>query len=262
MCAKARTILTCWRMHGHLFIRSIAIGLAVSGCLMGVPVATAGTILASRSDLDALLNGAGVTEGFEKFDMDGLPQLNFFGNVLDSSTVVPDQGPGPVTSQGPGLIVNGVQFTSENALEILNLDFLGQSKVLTAGGTRPHSITIDFTSPVDAFGFDYFPTVLTKTDVTLTVYGVDDSTVLETDIFNVFFFLGNFFGISDSQGIGKVVVSSVATDPFNIYDTQIDNVTFGSALAVPEPAALGLLCAGLFAVGVIRGRRVNTKLLS
>jgi hypothetical protein len=143
-------------------------------------------------------------------------------------------------------------------LEIADLSFLGQTNVLSVAGSGPRSLTIDFTNPVDAFGFDYFPTVLTNTVVTLDVFGADDSTVLETDLFDVFFFLGNFLGISDDTGIGKVVISSQATIPFNIYDTQIDNLTFGKAVATPEPTTLALFgtgLAGLLALGRKRRRK-------
>jgi len=74
------TNVTGWRvqtpMSGQVLLRSAAIGLAVlAGMLMGASEATAGTILSSRSDLDAILQGNGLTEDFEKFDMDGLPQI-------------------------------------------------------------------------------------------------------------------------------------------------------------------------------------------
>lgn len=155
--------------------------------------------------------------------------------------------------------MDGVLFSSQTgALEVEDLAFLGQTNVLSVAGSGLRSLSIDFADPIDAFGFDYFPSVLTGTSVTLQILAADDSTVLESGVFDVFFFLGNFFGVLDDTGIGKVIISSVATIPFGIFGTRIDNLAFGDAVPVeaPEPAALALLGAGL--LGMLGyGRRLS-----
>jgi hypothetical protein len=154
------------------------------------------------------------------------------------------------------LIEGDLVISSTGNLQVHDFSFLGQTNVLA---THAGAITLDFSDPVDAFGFDYFPFVLTQTDVTLMVFAGDDTTLLATQVFPVFFFLGNFFGFHDTGGIGKATISSLATDPFPITDTRIDNVEFGRTADVPEPSSVLLLLSGLASLSYRLRRGVPRK---
>jgi hypothetical protein len=55
------------------------------------------------------------------------------------------------------LIEGDLVISSTGNLQVHDFSFLGQTNVLA---THAGAITLDFSDPVDAFGFDYFPFVL------------------------------------------------------------------------------------------------------
>jgi hypothetical protein len=112
---------------------------------------------------------------------------------------------------------------------------------------------IDFSVPVTAFGFDFFPTILTGTEIGVTVFAADDTTILQSDTIIIPpFSFGSFIGLVEPADIGSVALTAVAAEFFK--DINIDNVTFGLA-RVPEPASLLLFLAGFAAIARrLRGR--------
>jgi hypothetical protein len=106
---------------------------------------------------------------------------------------------------------------------------------------------------VTAFGFDFFPTILTGTEIGVTIFAGDDTTILQSDTITIPpFSFGSFIGLLEPAGIGSVALTAVATEFIN--DINIDNVTFGLA-RVPEPASLLLFLAGFAAIACRLRRR-------
>jgi hypothetical protein len=209
------------------------------------PAAYSGTVLPDRTTLDNLLGSAAIGEDFQAFDLQGQPVLDV-GTVLDSST---------------GAIVDGVSFSAfGNALVIRDLGFLGLTQVLDADGSGPRTLLIDFSVPVSAFGFDFISSVLVGTDVSVTVFASDDSSVLEHDAFTLFFLKG-FIGVSEPAGIGSVTISATARAPLDfVKDVTIDDLTFGSAsTAIPEPPTSFLVFAALASFGALHRHRHRSK---
>lgn len=175
----------------------------------------AATLLPDRATLNNLLGPAAVNENFEGFV--------FSGPALDLG------GPGAIIDSSSWPVVPGVGFTSINGgVRIDNLDFLGRSKALSVTGSGPRSLIIDFRQVVTAFGFDFLPEVLTGTEVTLTLFAPDDISIVDTKIVPVFF-AGAFIGVSEPDGLGKVQISSLATQPFNTFTVRVDDLVFGGA---------------------------------
>lgn len=113
--------------------------------LAGVRGAMAGVLVNDRGALQDLLAANAVTENFERFELGQAPQLDL-GTELDSSTVIP--------GQGPGLVIEGIRFNGQgHVLGIDNLDYLGSSQVLVDRGTGERTLLIDFLSPVKGFAY-------------------------------------------------------------------------------------------------------------
>jgi hypothetical protein len=221
--------------------------LFVAAPLTGIATAGAAVLLTDRTSLVALLDGSAVTEDFERFFLGSAPEL-VLPTELDSSTVLP--------GQGPGLVVDGVKFSGfTHLLSIENLDYLGQSQALAVGGVFEKPLLIDFSGSVDAFGFDFLPSALTGENIELVVLAADDATVLNSLILPIFFF-PTFVGVRESALIGAVKITSFINPPFN--DLRIDNLTFGTVKTAPEPSTIWLLILGAGAVvAMVRGTRVG-----
>lgn len=169
-----------------------------------------------------MLGDDAVKEEFEQFndvnpDLWIGPELYIYDDVLDSSTLIDDR---------TGWVVEGVSFSSVSGA--LTIRDANHTNVLSAIGTRPRSLIIDFWEPVSAFGFDFYTSYLGGVDVTITIFAEDDTTILGTETVRTFFAL-KFIGAEDFAGIGSVKVSSIEVDESSDYDVRVDNVTFGVA---------------------------------
>jgi hypothetical protein len=218
---------------------SLATGAVLAATMtFGVHRVSAGTIISDRAQLNTILGGSGVTENFENYNVDVSDLLET--TLLDSSTVVNDQG--------PGLVVNGVTFVHSSSFFQWNgANYFGApSKELLA---TDQQMTIDFSVPVDTFGVDLRAFQGFGDTATVTIFGTDDSTVLDTispiDLADTG--VPVFFGYQDLAGIGKIELTQV-TRP---WSPIIDNLTFGQSApsSTPEPSTvlgLGLLGLGAF----------------
>ena len=167
-------------------------------------------LLPDRASLNSLLGVSAATEDFERFNWGGAPLLPVGTTISSSST--------------NGRIVDGVTFSGlGNFLDIVDKSVLGGTQVLDLPGFTP-----------------YFPSITTGTNIELTILAPDDVTIVEQESV-VAFFQGTFIGASDPQAIGGLLIGSRApvVPGFNIFDTAIDNVAFGTP--VPEPSTLVLL---------------------
>lgn len=211
-------------------------------CLLTIAQASAGTLLADRATLEALLGPTAITEDFEAFDFVG-PILNL-SSPVDSSTAP---------------IVNGVAFSGVGTgLRITDQSNVGRTQELGVVGSGDFSLLIDFSEPTDAFGLTFFPFVLVGTDVTVNVFAPDDNTLLQSHTVTAFFNFGQFIGVHELGGIGSVSVSAIAAPPLDfVRDFHIDQLTFGSrpSVSVPEPATTVLLIVGVAALGAVRRSR-------
>ena len=188
-----------------------------------------------------------MTEDFESFSIahGGAGGVGPGISTLDSTTVFLSQGPGLVIPgfalQGGGLQWNGNGYFG-----------LPTRTVLMKNLSAFDSETIDFTSPVQAFGVDLLAFDGYGFTATAVIYGADDTTVLTT-VNDISIFGGAsiaFLGASDSGGIGKVVLGQ---DTWPSWAPIIDNLTFG---IIPEPSTLLLTAlGGLSLLGVARRQR-------
>ena len=212
----------------------------------GIHRVSAGTIISDRTQLNTILGGSGVTENFENYnvpDGDARP----LQATLDSSTVV--------NGQGPGLVVNGVTFVAgSSVLQWNGANYFGSpSKELVA--VQP--MNIDFSVPVNAFGLDLRAFTGFGDTATVTIFGTDDSTVLDT--ISPIGLAGTgvpvFFGYQDIAGIGKIEL----TQQSQFWSPIIDNLTFGQSAAASTPEPSTVLGLGLLGLGALVKRQLKPK---
>jgi hypothetical protein len=212
----------------------------------GIHRVSAGTIISDRTQLNTILGGSGVTENFENYnvpDGDARP----LQATLDSSTVV--------NGQGPGLVVNGVTFVAgSSVLQWNGANYFGSpSKELVA--VKP--MNIDFSVPVNAFGLDLRAFTGFGDTATVTIFGTDDSTVLDT--ISPIGLAGTgvpvFFGYQDIAGIGKIEL----TQQSQFWSPIIDNLTFGQSAAASTPEPSTVLGLGLLGLGALVKRQLKPK---
>lgn len=199
------------------------------------PSAEAGSELASRAELDALVGVNRVDEGFEG------PVIPVGATLwtgsdpvkhVDSTTLY--QG------QGPGLVVDGIRIVSTNP------DQTGQNAWLQWNGDQyfgmqtqsiytDRQLQVDFLSPVTVFGVDLedYP-LFPITDVgRVQVYAADDVTLLHEALVTVADEPGTFFGYRHAAGIGRVVFGTAVGD--TSLSPQIDDLVFSTIALPPEP---------------------------
>jgi hypothetical protein len=224
--------------------------VAVVACVAWMSTTVSqGAPIATRAALNSLLGGGGITEGFEAYSL-GANSNDPVGSVYNASSTP--------NGQGPGLVVPGISFSrpGNNLIIMGTTSFGGNSQRLIWDSNTSNPITFDFLASTTAFGVDLLTIGGTTGPTTVTVFGSDDSTVLAT--FPGVGLNSNpqtpvFFGYEDANGIGSIRFSLTAGGP------AFDNVTFGIAAALPEPASLALwsilgLTGG---IGAWRRRRAN-----
>jgi hypothetical protein len=220
---------------------SLATGAVLAATMtFGVHRVSAGTIISDRAQLNTILGGSGVTENFENYNVNVGGAEVFDTTLLDSSTVV--------NGQGPGLVVNGVTFVpGSSILQWNGANYFGAPSKELLANDQP--MTIDFSVPVDTFGVDLRAFQGFGDTATVTIFGTDDSTVLDTispiDLADTG--VPVFFGYQDLAGIGKIELTQVTWT----WSPIIDNLTFGQSApsSTPEPSTvlgLGLLGLGAF----------------
>lgn len=214
---------------------------------------SAQTVIADRTTLDTLLGGAAMTEPFQSFPaQDGYPASDLGDQLNSTTSIYGETGwviPG-FTLSGGVLQWNGIGYEGVPIKTVVMSDYAG-------------SATIQFNSPVTAFGVDLYEFGGFGGTATAVVYGTDDTTVLTT--LNGISIDGgssmDFLGVYDSAGIGEVVLSN---DNVNYtWSPLIANLTFGDAQSVPESSSSVLL--GTMALGWVclryccRGSAVRPK---
>ena len=216
--------------------------------------AGAGTIVSDRATLDALLGSSAIRVDFENFNLGSFPQqipLNI-NQPLDSTTVL------SAPPQGPGLVPSAVSFVPQTEpsagagwLAINpppNFPTPLDSTVTLGtagggGGAPPTALRVDFSVPFNTFGFDLLSPGLSFLEgintFEITVFGDDDTTVLQTHVFDVAtpIFTGGreFFGIAESEPIGSVKIQAQTF-------LGVDDLAFGQAQpqTIPEPDTFAL----------------------
>ncbi len=210
--------------------RHISFGL-VSVAFFAISANAAAQQVFSQAQLSTILGGGEIMEDFE--GNGGLPAGQIIDSLLNSTSTY--------AGFGPGLCKPGATYTSpslfwnDNGYFGLNTRTLGDSS-----GWRGDDITITYTTPVTAFGFDLAGYQGFGQAGFVKVFDLSNTLITSSAI------NGGFFGWENAGGIGKVVVS--ATSDY----IMIDNHGYGAS-TVPEPASLSIL--GLGALGMLVRRR-------
>jgi len=205
-------------------------------------------IILTRPELNSQLGGNAITEDFESWSGTRLTPFDF--TTLDSSTTV--------SGQGPGIVNSGLLFSNINSNRIkdeLQLDRRAQfgipsGALLAEGGT----LVVDFTIPISQFGLDLFQFSGFADSTTVRVFASDDSTLLFTSglLSAPAAPASTFFGYSEDSGVGRVTFQSTTVE----WSPLIDNLTYGSVAAVPEPSSflMFVVSGGFFVVRRMRRR--------
>lgn len=188
-----------------MFTKAVALMLLISTPALAQQLDT-------RAELEILLDDQIILEDFESIS-------------VHAGTALPM--PNPLTAaNSSNAIHDGLTFTSENALYFVSGFFGGDDNVyLRSEGT----ITIDFTEPQTAFGFNFF-TLSGTTPYTITLR-THDSSILEQVQFEIT--TSTFFGYKAlTQGITSVTIEH----PF-LSLIAINDLAFGFTF-LPCPADL------------------------
>jgi hypothetical protein len=185
----------------------------------------------------------------------GLPIETFEAGNIGAGVIVACPSPLDSLSNNscfsPGSILPGIQFASSghpaDGIALAGAGFAGLPSKAIFANYFEDTLGINLLSPATAIGFDLYS--INPSTIAVSIY--DPAAVL-LGSYNVG--AGSspvFFGvISDSGPIGSVGLASLTGAA-----EGIDNVAFGNAGAIPEPATFGLLGAGLLALGLARLRQ-------
>lgn len=126
---------------------------------------------------------------------------------------------------------------------VFDVDGTNIANLLTFAGD---SLFLTFDTGITAFGVDLasFNNGFLRTQI---VVGADTLTPAIADASTV-----RFFGFTSDAAFNSVEFRGVANDGYGL-----DNVAFGSAVAVPEPGTLAMLGVGLAGLGFLRRRRAG-----
>ncbi len=163
-------------------------------------------------------------------------------------------------SQGPGLVPQGVEFTFGSGggqWDGVGYDGAASQEILSGASPSP-LLTITFTTLATGFGVDLRAFTGYPATATVTVFGLDDATVIGT-ISNISLPASGasvFEGWEDFSGIGKVELTQTGEN----WSPILDSIEYGAAhfsregAAVPEPASLVGVGLGLAAIAIRRRR--------
>ena len=212
--------------------------LAVAAATLMAGAAHAGTV-ATRADLQADIGGVGSLETFQSLSISagGASVFNCSGNTLAA---------GASCGQPTGSLTSGASYTSSE-FQVNGAGYFGAPSTELMSDTA--TLGIAFTGVVDAVGLDLRAFSGFGATATVTVYGKDGVTVLDTSAVAL---SGSgapaFFGYESSSAIGSLTL----TQDVDGWSPLVDNVEWGTtASAVPEPTSFLLmgLSLGLFAIG-------------
>jgi hypothetical protein len=233
MGAKAR-IITAWieviaMSRAITFIRPFFLVLLV-GPLMG----QSGSTVASQTALNAILGSSAFTETFQGYTLASGTAVTATGvTSLDSTSIV--------NAQGPGLVGRGITYSGPTGGQ-LQWDAPGYFNAASEElliDLMP-TITLTFTAPTDAFGVNVRDFQGYTNSMTVTIYGADHTTVLNTFSGITITDPAIFFGYQYSGGIGTVVLTDSGS-----WSPILSNLTFAP---VPEPPTVALIAGGLSVV--------------
>jgi hypothetical protein len=212
----------------------------------GTPPTAPALSLAARNSFVAALTGVGV-ENFDAQTLNAFPtSLAFAATAITATATTNDAGNNFVTNGVPfgTFATSGTQFLFQNGNNPAGNDNAVTFSAPVAGIGMYVTDLNDGTNPVDQLRL-----VLTLSDASTQTFTTNN--FLNDTNANVF-----FFGVVSSDPALKIAsVEILNTAPDQGDALGIDDLTIGTAAAVPEPASAILMGAGGIALAVGRARR-------
>ena len=211
--------------------------LAVAAATLLAGAAHAGTV-ATRADLQSAIGGVGSLETFGSLSVSG-------GGATTFGCASNTMSAGASCGQSTTALTPGASYTS-GEFQLNGAGYFGapSNELLSDSG----ALGVGFTGTVNAIGLDLRAYTGYGATATVTVYGKDGVTVLDTS--SVALGSGGapvFFGYESSADIGSLSLTQSTWG----WSPIIDNVEWGAtASAVPEPTSFLLmgLSLGMFAI--------------
>ncbi len=193
----------------------------------------------------------------------GLPVETFEETPIPPGTVTSCTGPLSNASGGcfpSGSLLPGVTYSAVPGPTIArlgaNFPGVGNASSVIGPNTFADTFNLTFVS-ANAAGFDLFPG-LAAGNVAISVFGPANS-LLGSFLVNAP--IGpTFFGVISDTGfgsIGRINVASQSASPGEL----IDNLAFGNAVLIPEPASV-LLFSSAFVIVMASYRRIRSSTLA